>query len=149
MTRVGKYAIRIADLDELTEMEVRGALRDARRLLHGVGHDHDGVGLAQLIDQILDARGRDRIERRARLVHEYHLGLYGNGSRDAQPLLLPARESGAGAAEPVLHLLPQPCAGEARADDLIEVCAAACQAVNAGPVSDVVIYRLGEGVGVL
>src|SRR6516165_6796981 len=97
VARVGEQPIGLADLDQLTEMEVRGALRYACRLLHGVGDDHDRVGLAQLIDQVLDARGGDRIERRAGLVHEYHLGLHGDGARDTEALLLASRESGAGA----------------------------------------------------
>ena len=107
VARVGEDAVGIADLDQLTQVEVGGALRDARRLLHGVGDDHDRVRLAQLIDQILDACGGDRVERRARLVHEDHLRLHRDGARDAQALLLAARQAGAGAAQAVLDLIPQ------------------------------------------
>ena len=83
----------------------------------------DRIGLAQLIDQVLDARRGDRIERRARLVHEYRLGLHRDGACDTESLLLAPGEFGAGAAEAVLDLLPQPRAGEARADDVAEMCA--------------------------
>src|SRR5215472_7316611 len=131
VARVGEQAIGLTDLDQLAEMEVRRALRHTCRLLHGVGDDHDRVGLAQLIDQVLDARGGDRIERRARLVHEYHLRLHGDGARNAEALLLAPRESGAGAAEAILDLFPQPGAREARADDLIEMCAAARHSMDA------------------
>ena len=41
-------------------------------------------------------RGGDRVERRARLVHQDHLGLDGDGAGDAQALLLAAGEAGAG-----------------------------------------------------
>src|SRR6266513_517508 len=63
VTRVGEHPVRVAHLDELSEMEVRGALRHARRLLHRVRDDHDRILFAQLIDQILDARGGNGIER--------------------------------------------------------------------------------------
>ena len=39
-----------------------------------VGDDHDRQVAAQLADQLLDDRGRARVQRRARLVHEQHLG---------------------------------------------------------------------------
>ena len=45
----------------------------------------------QLEDQLLDLGGGDRVEGRARLVHQQHLGLHREGPRDAQPLLLAAR----------------------------------------------------------
>src|SRR6516164_5039953 len=149
VARVGEKAVGLTDLDQLAEMKVGRALRYARGLLHGVRDDHDGVGLAQLIDQVLDASRGNRIERRAGLVHEYHLGLYGDGARDTEALLLAPRESGAGAAETVLDLLPQPGAGQARADDLVEMRAAARHSVDARAVSDVVVDRFGEGVGLL
>ena len=43
--------------------------------------------------QLLDLRGGDRVERRGRLVHQQHLGLDGERARDAQALLLAAREA--------------------------------------------------------
>src|SRR6516165_4446297 len=104
MPGVGEHAIGIAHLDQLAEVEIGGTLRYARSLLHGVRHDHDRVRLAQLIDQILYARGRNRIERRAGLVHEYHFRLHRDRASDAQALLLTSGESGAGAAQPVLDL---------------------------------------------
>src|SRR5688500_18494021 len=47
-------------------------------LLHVVGDDDDGVLLLELGHEILDAAGRDRIERRARFVHEDDLGIDGH-----------------------------------------------------------------------
>jgi hypothetical protein len=46
--------------------------------------------LLELAHQVLDAQRGDRVERRARLVHEDHVGLGGDGPGDAQPLLLAA-----------------------------------------------------------
>src|SRR5262245_34936152 len=83
-------------LHQLAEVEEGGALRDAGRLLHVVRHDRDRVVVAQLVDQLLDAGGGDRVEGRARLVHQDHLGIHRDRSRDAQPLLLAARERRAG-----------------------------------------------------
>ena len=88
---------RVAHLDEVAgavvaHREERGPVADAGRLLHVVGHDDDRVVLAQLGHQLLDAEGRDGIERRRRLVHEDHLRVDRERPGDAQPLLLPARE---------------------------------------------------------
>ena len=76
-------------------MEEGGALRDARGLLHIVGDDDDRIAAAQLVDQLLDLGGGDRIERRAGLVHQDHLGIDRDGAGDAQPLLLAAGQGGA------------------------------------------------------
>ena len=48
--------------------------------------------LAKLVDQLLDLGGRDRVERRGRLVEEDDFGPHGERAGDAQPLLLPARQ---------------------------------------------------------
>jgi hypothetical protein len=58
-----------------------------------VGHDRDRVVGLQFVDQLLDLRGRDRVERRARLVEQDDLRLDGDGAGDAQALLLPARQA--------------------------------------------------------
>ena len=78
-----------------------------RGLLHGMRHDADSVLLAQFIDQLLDLGGRDRIERRAGLVHQDHVGLDRDRAGDAQALLLPAGQARAGALQAVLDLLPE------------------------------------------
>src|SRR5665647_14167 len=78
-----------------------------RRLLHVVRDDDDRVVALQLRDEVLDGKRRDRVQGRARLVHQQHLWLDGNGSGDAQALLLAARQRGAGLLEPVLDLIPQ------------------------------------------
>ena len=65
------------------------------------------IGLLQLIDQVLDARGGDRVERRARLVHEDDFRLDGDRARDAQALLLAARQAGAGLCQAILDFVPQ------------------------------------------
>ncbi len=95
VARLGEEHVRAIELDELAQVEERRVVGDARRLLHVVGDDDDRVVLVELVDQLLDVRGGDRIERRGRLVHQQHLGLDGERARDAEALLLAAREASA------------------------------------------------------
>src|SRR5204863_1696136 len=69
LARVGEDLRRLAVLDQLTKMEKGRPLRHTCRLLHVVGDDGDRIAAAQLVDQLLDLGGGDRIERRARLIH--------------------------------------------------------------------------------
>ena len=94
-----------------------GVVGDAGGLLHVVGDDDDRVLGLQLVDQVLDRRGRDRVERRARLVHQQHLRLDGDRAGDAEPLLLATGEAHAGLVEPVLDLVPEVRAAQRLLDD--------------------------------
>ena len=107
----------LADLDA----EERGHVRDARGLLHVVRDDHDRVLALELVDQVLDARRRDRIERRGRLVHEDHVRLDRERARDAEALLLAAGEPEGVVREAVLHLVPERGLPERALDPLVEV----------------------------
>ena len=92
------------DLDQLAglagalRLKKRGVVGDPGGLLHVVGDDHDRVLGLELVDQVLDRRGRDRVEGRARLVHQQHLRLDRDRAGDAEPLLLAAGEAHAGLA---------------------------------------------------
>jgi hypothetical protein len=66
-----------------------------------------GILLRQFIDQVFDARCRNRIERRTGLVHQDDFGIDGDGACDAQALLLPTGEAGTRIVEPVLDLVDQ------------------------------------------
>src|SRR5699024_5724679 len=102
-----------ADLDELARLtgrlqrEERGLIGHTRGLLHVVGHDDDRELLLELVDQVLDGQGRNRVEGGAGLVHEQDLGLDRDGAGDAQALLLTAGEAAARLVQPVLDLFPQ------------------------------------------
>src|SRR3954451_10560262 len=61
-------------LDELAREHERRRVGHTRGLLHVVRDDDDGVAILELLDQLLDAQGRNRVERRAGLVHEDHVG---------------------------------------------------------------------------
>src|SRR5262245_7253667 len=93
-----------ACLDEAAQPEERGDLRDARRLLQVVGDDDDGVVGAELENQLLDSLGGNRIEGGRGLVHQQDLGPDGERARDAEALLLSARQRDRRLVQPVLDL---------------------------------------------
>src|SRR6478736_4277423 len=107
IARRGEDLVGFAELDQFAQIHEGGLVGDARRLLHVMGDDGDGVVLRQLLDQFLDLGGRDRVERRAGLVEQDHLGPHRHGAGDAKPLLLAAGERQAGGVELVLDLVPQ------------------------------------------
>ena len=73
-----------------------------------MGHNHNRILALQLEDQVLDLRGRNRVQRRRRFVHQQHLGIDRQRARNAHPLLLPARQTRARLLlQLVLHLFPQ------------------------------------------
>ena len=55
-----------------------------------MGNDDDGVFPLELEDQILDARGRGRVEGGGRFVEKQDIGTRRQGTSNAQPLLLAA-----------------------------------------------------------
>src|SRR3954453_14466851 len=107
IARRGEHLARVVELDQLAEIHEGGEIGDARRLLHVVGDDHDRVVLFELVDQLLDLGGRDRIEPRARLVEQDHLGPHRHRARDAQALLLSAGEAQPVGGELALDLFPE------------------------------------------
>jgi hypothetical protein len=111
-----------------------------------VRHDDDRVLLDEFEHQLLDPARGDRVERRAGLVHEDHVGLDRERPRDAEALLLAARHAEGVLLEAVLHLVPQRAAAQRALDDLVH---RALHAEHAGPEGDVVVDRLGEGVRLL
>src|SRR5882672_422688 len=93
-------------LDQLSQVHVGGVVRNARRLLHVVGHDYDRVVGLEFMDQLFHLGGRNRIERRAGLVEQQHLGLDRDAPGDAEALLLAARQALAALGELVLYFAP-------------------------------------------
>ena len=126
------------------------AVGDPVGLLEVVRDDHDREALAQLADQLLDRRRRARVERRARLVEQQHLGPRGQRARDAQPLLLAAGQPQRRPVEVVADLLPQPRALERGLHRRLERRALdPPRALLAQRVGDVVEDRHRERVGLL
>src|ERR1700720_1825492 len=107
IARRGEDLVGFVEFDQLTEIHEGCLVRDARGLLHVVGDDGDSVVLRQFLDQFLDLGGGDRIERRAWLVEQDHLGPPRDGAGDAKPLLLAAGQAKPAGVELVLDLVPQ------------------------------------------
>src|SRR5262245_1213024 len=94
-------------LNQPAKVQEGGVVADPRCLLHVVGDDEDGKIALQLLDQIFDFAGGDRIERGTRLIEQQHVGLPGDGTGDAQPLLLATGEAQGAFVQPRMHLVPQ------------------------------------------
>src|SRR5437588_5885657 len=88
----GEELRRWPELDQLTIEQEGSGIADACGLLHIVGYDDQGAVLLQMEQQLLDLGGIDGIERRAGFVQKKHFGIYREGTRDAQSLLLSAGE---------------------------------------------------------
>src|SRR5487761_394992 len=102
----GEYLLCRPELHQFPHVHERRYVRHAGRLLQVVRNDGDTVPLPQALQGLLDAQGRDRIERRGRLVEQDHFRLERYGTRDTQPLLLAAGEAAPVLRELVLDLFP-------------------------------------------
>ena len=92
--RAGEQHRRTIVLQQLTRAHHRHLAAEAKRLVHVVGHQHDGRAEAALdVQQIFLRLGADDgIERTEGLVHEQHRGLRRQRARDADALLLATGE---------------------------------------------------------
>ena len=105
--RIREQLPRRPDLDQFAHQEERAALADARGLFRVVRHENLRVIRLQLLHGVLDLRGRDGVQARAGLIVQDDLRPDGEGSGDAEPLLLAAGKRQGGFVETVLDLLPQ------------------------------------------
>src|SRR4051812_12576465 len=143
IARRGEDLVGVVELDQFAEIHESGLVGHARGLLHVVGDDRDRVVLGKLLDQLLDLGGRDRIQRRAGLVEQDHLGPYRHGAGDAEPLLLAARQRQAGGVELVLDLVPQRAAAQRFLDAVVHL-GLADLLVEADAEGDVLVDRHRE-----
>src|SRR6185369_17504218 len=74
----------------------------------------------ELLDDLLDAHRRDRIDGDRELVEAKDLGLERQRARDRESLLLAARKARAEVAQPVLDLVEQRGLAQAPLDELVE-----------------------------
>src|SRR5271166_5057912 len=112
LLRRGKELRRRRALHHFPQIKECHLIGAAGGLLHVVGDDGDGEVILQLVDQLLDLQRADRIQRAGRLIQQDHLRPHRDGPRDAQALLLPARQAHGGAVQPILHLTPERGAGQ-------------------------------------
>ena len=103
------------------QVEEGGVVGDTGGLLHVVGHDHDGVVALELVDQILDSQGRNRVQGGAGLIHEQHLRVDGHGAGDAQTLLLATGQADARVVKTVLDLFPEVGTAQSPLDQIVGV----------------------------
>src|SRR5580704_10818468 len=89
----GKDALGLVVLDQLAEIHKGRVIGAARRLLHVVRDDGDAIVRFKLGDQLFDALGGDRVERRGWLVEQQDFGPDGDRPGNAQALLLTAGEA--------------------------------------------------------
>src|SRR5258708_4425130 len=89
-------------LDQLSHIEERGGIGHARGLLHVVRDDDDGQRLAQFANQLLDLRGRDRVQRGGRLVPQEHFRLARQRAPGAEALPLSPPERARALLQPAL-----------------------------------------------
>src|SRR6476469_3837983 len=149
LARIGEDFRGLPIFDELAEVEECSPLRYPRGLLQVVRHDRDRIAAAKLVDQLLDFGRRDRVERRAGFVHQDDFGIDGDRAGDAQPLLLAAGQCGSAFRKTVLDLIPQAGALERAFDNSVELALRGREAMDTGPVGDVLENRLGERIGFL
>ena len=88
LVRIGENFRRRTNLDEPTHVKERCEIGDASRLLHVVRNDDNRVLRFQSVDQFLDFRRSNWIERRAGFVHQKNFRFHGQRACDAEPLLL-------------------------------------------------------------
>src|ERR671915_1542176 len=128
--RVGEDLVGVVELDDAAapvllvvelHREERGLVGHAGRLLHVVGDDHDRVLALEVHHQVLDLPRGDRVERRAGLVHQDHVGLDREAARDAETLLLAARHAEGVGLEPVPDLVPERRVGQRALYEVVHV----------------------------
>ena len=133
---------------ESDEQNLLSGLHHALSLLHVVSHDDDReVGL-EFGDQFLDFEGGDGIEGGAGFVHQEDFGSNGDGAGDAQSLLLAAGEAEAAVMEPVLAFVPEGGGAQTVLHGFIEHGFTRFPG-DAQAIGDVLVNRLGKGVGLL
>src|SRR6266404_1068948 len=90
---VGEDTFGLVELDQFAEIHEGRIVGTARSLLHVVGDDRNAVVGFEFGDQLLDALGRERVQRRGGFVEQQDLRLDRDRAGNAQALLLSARQA--------------------------------------------------------
>src|SRR6185295_5321857 len=137
------------ELDQLAKPEKCREIRNACRLLHVVSHDDDRVFLAKVRNQLFNLLSRDRIKRRRGLVHQHDLGFNRQRARDANSLLLTARQPQGGIFQSVLYFIPYRRGAKARFDSIRKLAFRMRQRIYSKAISDVIKDRPRKGIRLL
>ena len=146
MSGGGKDLLRFANLDEIPQVKIGGALRDAGSLLHGVGHDDDGVVFFQFLEQFLDPGRGDGIQGGTGFIHEDYFGSERDGAGNAKTLLLAAGKFCAPLTQLVFHFIPEPGLFQTRLYNFLRGHFVGGHAVDAGSVDHIVVDGFRERV---
>ena len=93
--------------DQPAAIEERRGVGDPAGLLQRVRHEGDRVAGFQVVDQVVEAVGRGRVERFARFVDQHDIRLQGQRAGDAEALLLTGRQRRSFVVEPVAAVEPE------------------------------------------
>src|SRR6185312_14096752 len=148
LARTGEDLIGRPRLHQLADVKECGSVRDAGRLLHVMRHDDDRELALELIQQFLDVLRGDRVERGRRLIEQQYLWIVGQRARDAEALLLAARQSERARTQAILHFIPERGPSERALDEIVEL-PAPSETVDAGTERDVVVDRFRERIPAL
>src|SRR5271165_2504288 len=146
IARRGEEMRRGAELDDLAVQQERREIANARGLLHVVSDGDDSTKILQLDEELFDFRGADGIESGTRLVEEKNFGLDGEGTSDAEALLLTAGKFIGGLVEMIFHFVPKGGVAQALLDGIGH---GKLRAVDAETISDIFKDRFRKRIGAL
>ena len=113
-----------------------------------MGYNDNGVVFLQFMYQFLDLLGGDGIQGGSRLIHEHDRRRHGQGTGDAEPLLLPSGQAQGGIVEPVFYLFPESRLFQAGLHPVTQK-TPVFHAVDPQAIGHIFKNRFGEGVGFL
>ena len=96
-----------ADFDDVTLVEERRHVRDARSLLHVVRDDDDREACAETRHELFDLERADGVDRARRFVHQQDVRFGRDDAGDAEALLLSAGKCRAGFVQLLLDFVPE------------------------------------------
>src|SRR5271155_4204147 len=105
--RMSEDPLGFVELDQFADIHESRVVGAAGRLLHVVSDDRYAVVGFQLGNQLLNALGRERVQRRSGLVEQQDLRLDRDRAGNAQSLLLTAREAKPALPQLVPYFVPE------------------------------------------
>lgn len=147
MLRVIENLLRIALLNDLSEVHEYDMVGYSLSLTQRVSHHHNAIILLQLHKKILHRLARNRVKRAGRFVGQQVAGLHCQAACQAETLLLTAAKLVGRRVQAVLHLIPQADSLQIVTNDDIKLLLAT-NTMYATPIGYIVVNadRLSEDV---